>query len=96
MIESGDIDGGSAHTPECEWFKDTEGEICTCGGRPDRLVPEENRKRIDAMTREELCRMWRHAPIGHALLQEHSGTYFARVLQRKGGFSPKISKSIGL
>lgn len=52
---------------------------------------------IDAMSREELARLWRQAPIGHPLLAGSTGKYFKHVFfERHGGFTPALSKRIGL
>lgn len=58
------------------------------------MTPEQKAE-IDAMTRYELCRLWRFTPIGNPLLQDEAGTYFATRLRELGGFSPEISKSLG-
>ena len=50
---------------------------------------------IDAMSRYELCRIWRFAKIGDPLLQNETGEYFKKRLDELGGFSPEISKSLG-
>jgi hypothetical protein len=61
----------------------------------DKLA--EGKKRIDEMSREAMCRLWRFAPAGHPYfksgtpLQEH----FDKRFKELGGFSPQISKSIG-
>jgi len=50
---------------------------------------------IDAMSREELARLWRQAPIGHPLLADGTGKYFKHVFfERHGGFTPALSKRI--
>lgn len=55
------------------------------------------KKKIDAMTREEMCRLWRFAPSGHpCFLTGTSVTdYFKERFDSLGGFSPGISKRIG-
>lgn len=58
------------------------------------LTPE-IKAEIDAMTREEMCRVWRFAPVGDPRLQSEAGDYFAKRLGDLGGFSPEISKKIG-
>lgn len=53
---------------------------------------------IDAMSREDMCRLWRFAPSGHPCFitgTELTG-YFQKKFDRLGGFSPEISKKIGL
>jgi len=39
--------------------------------------------------------MWRFAKSGEPLLQGNTGKYFAEVLEKKGGFTPEISKHLG-
>jgi hypothetical protein len=58
---------------------------------------EEHKKKIDQMSREQLCRLWRFAPSGHPYFV--SGTelqeYFDKRFRESGGFTPQISKKIG-
>jgi len=58
-------------------------------------MTEEEKKRIDAMSQYELCKMWRFAKCGASLLQGDTGKYFAERLKEKGGFTPEISKYLG-
>ena len=58
-------------------------------------MTSEQKAEIDTMTRLEMCQLWRFAAIGHPLLQDEAGTYFATRLRELGGFSPEISKSLG-
>lgn len=58
------------------------------------MTPEQ-KARIDAMSRIEMCRLWRFAESGHELLRGKTGDYFAERLTELGGFSPEISKLIG-
>ena len=58
-------------------------------------MTEEQKNRIDNMSREDMCIKWRFAPVGDLLFQGDTGDYFSKVLKEKGGFSPKISKEIG-
>jgi hypothetical protein len=55
----------------------------------------EQKAAIDAMSRYELCRMWRFAKTGNPLLQSETGDYFAARLKELGGFNAEISKSLG-
>ena len=57
-------------------------------------VPQEEKDAIDAMSRYEMCRMWRFAKSGEPLLQGMAGGYFAKRLMSLGGVSPEISKSL--
>lgn len=52
--------------------------------------------RIDSLTREEMARKWRFAPIGDPMFQGDAGKYFGKRFDELGGFSPEISKKIGL
>jgi len=58
------------------------------------MTPEIKR-RIDAMTREEMARLWRFAPLGDPMFQDDTGDYFRQRFRELGGFSPAISKAIG-
>ena len=52
---------------------------------------------INALTREQMCRLWRHAPSGHRYFNT-SGPYweiFDKRFKELGGFTPEISKKIG-
>ena len=62
-------------------------------GKEESMTPEE-KLRIDNMSQYELCSMWRFAPVGDSLLQGDTGIYFATVLEKKGGFTSKISKDL--
>lgn len=69
----------------------------TCGQCRGLLaVPEDLKARIDGMSQYDLCRMWRFAKSGNILLQGETGKYFESRLKAKGGFTPEISKAIGL
>jgi len=52
---------------------------------------------IDAMSREEICRLWGFAPAGHPCFT--TGTpikdHFKKRFDSLGGFSLEISKRIG-
>ena len=51
---------------------------------------------IDVMSREEMARRWRFAPVGDPMFQGEVGDYFKeRFFGELGGFSPEISKKIG-
>lgn len=58
-------------------------------------MTDDQKAAIDAMTRFELCRHWRYAPLGDPLLQGDTGAYFKSRMDGFGGFSPEISKAIG-
>jgi len=50
---------------------------------------------IDALSRLEMARKWRFAPIGDPMFQPPAGEYFKQRFAELGGFSPEISKAIG-
>jgi zona occludens toxin (predicted ATPase) len=58
-------------------------------------MTDEMKQRIDAMTREEMARQWRFAPMGDPMFQGETGDYFGQRFRELGGFSPAISKDIG-
>ena len=59
-------------------------------------MTEEEKKKIDEMSQYEMCYMWRFAKSDEPLLQGETGIYFKKVLfEKKGGFTPTISKSLG-
>lgn len=57
-------------------------------------MTKEMKARIDAMSREEMARAWRFAPLGDPLFFDDTGEYFAERFEKLGGFSPEISKRI--
>lgn len=59
------------------------------------MIDPKMKARIDAMSQEELCRMWRFAPAGTPMLAGEAGDYFGERLKEKGGFTPEISKRLG-
>jgi hypothetical protein len=64
------------------------------------MTPEqiaEHKAKIDAMTREDMCRLWRFAPAGHPyfVIGTEIAEYFEKRFQEIGRFSPEISKKIG-
>lgn len=50
---------------------------------------------IDAMTQEQMARLWRFASAGSPYFQGVVGKYFVKVFKEKGGFTPEISKRLG-
>ncbi len=54
--------------------------------------------RINSMSREEMARLWRFAPSGHPYFDTTLPYYeiFRKRFDELGGFSPAISKAIGL
>jgi hypothetical protein len=63
------------------------------GVRPE--LTAEQKAEIDAMNREQMCRLWRFEPIGSPLFQGARGDYFKTRFDALGGFSPELSKLIG-
>jgi hypothetical protein len=58
---------------------------------------EQNLREIDAMTQEEIARLWRFAPSGHPAFVSGS-LENKRITERfaqLGGMTPEISKRIG-
>lgn len=60
------------------------------------MIPEDVKHYIDSLSREDIARLWRFAPAGHPLFQGEVGEYFKERFLSLGGFSPEISKEIGL
>lgn len=58
-------------------------------------MTDEQKAKIDSMSRLELARMWRFAPIGDPLLAGEAGDYFAKRFNNLGGMNSQISKQIG-
>ena len=52
---------------------------------------------INGLSRYEMCRLTRFAPIGHKYFDTSKPYYefFKKRFQELGGFSPEISKSLG-
>jgi len=59
------------------------------------VIRNEMKKKIDLMSQEEMCRLWRFAPSGHPYFCGEAGDYFKMKMKEKGGFTPEISKKIG-
>lgn len=52
---------------------------------------------IDKMTHEEMCNIWRFSESGNRYLEGIVGDYFQdRLFNHFGGFTPEISKKIGI
>jgi len=58
---------------------------------------QEWKDKIDAMSQEDMARLWRFAPSGHPcfIMDTPVTEYFAKRFEKLGGFNPKISKKIG-
>lgn len=67
--------------------------------QPIGALTPELKAQIDAMSRTEMCRLWRFAPAGHPCLTGlepgTAGHYFSQRLKSLGGFSSEISKQLG-
>ena len=58
-------------------------------------LSKEIKAKIDSMTREEMARAWRFAPLGDPMFLGETGEYFRKRFNELGGFSEEISKKIG-
>lgn len=59
------------------------------------VMTDSQKATIDAMTRFQMCSLWRRAPSGHPYLQGACGEYFSnRLFKELGGFTPEISKAL--
>ena len=59
-------------------------------------MTEQDKHRIDSMTREQMARIWRFSPVGSWPFNEReSGDYFTNRFKKLGGWSPELSKQIG-
>ncbi len=58
---------------------------------------KEWKDKIDAMSREQMCRLWRFAPSGHPcfVIGNDITEHFEKRFQKLGGFSVAISKKLG-
>ena len=68
-----------------------------CEAPMDRAVDPAEVAKINAMTREAMCRLWRNAPAGHPYFDTTKPYYaiFKARFDELGGFSRAISKKIG-
>jgi len=57
----------------------------------------ETREKIDALSHEAMARLWRFAPLGHQyFVYGPVFDYFEKRFNELGGWTPEISKRIGL
>jgi len=58
---------------------------------------EEEIAKINSMSRLEVCKLWRFAPVGHRYfdITNPLHTVFEARFKELGGFTPEISKQIG-
>ena len=55
--------------------------------------------KINAMTHEEMCYLWRFSPTGHPYFdttKPYAEVFEERLFKHFGGFTPEISKKMGL
>lgn len=59
---------------------------------------EAEKAKIDKMDRHAMCQLWRFAPAGHPYFDRTKPfwEHFEKRFTALGGFSPAISKAIGL
>ena len=58
---------------------------------------EKAKKVIDGMSQMQMASLWRFAPIGHPYFSNRDlSQYFQDRFKNLGGFTPEISKSIGV
>ncbi len=58
-------------------------------------MTDQEKQQIDNMSQYEMAYMWRFSVSGEPLLQGDTGDYFSEIFQKKGGFTPEISKTLG-
>lgn len=76
-------------------------EICEDIHRRKKAMDENEiqkwKAKIDAMSQEDMARLWRFAPVGHPVFVRDSKLYdyFNDRFQSLGGMTPEISKKLG-
>jgi|GEM_PF-1220278 len=77
-------------------FKDSEITVMEEEGAISDEEIENWKKEIDKMSRVEMARLKRFAPVGHPVFREGTELpdYFERRFKELGGMSPEISKQI--
>ena len=64
---------------------------------PIAKLTDQMRKRIDSMSHEDMAHRWRFAPAGDPLFKRGEVfDYFDARFKALGGFTPELSKKIGL
>lgn len=58
------------------------------------MTPEQ-KKQIESMSHEEICKLWRFGDSKNPLVQGYAGEYLFERLKNLGGFTPEISKILG-
>lgn len=58
-------------------------------------VAPEVKASIDALSREQMARIWRFSPLGEFPYLDKAGDYFKQRFEELGGWSPELSKKIG-
>lgn len=66
----------------------------------DKLTKDQQAEidKINSMDHESMCSLWRFAPAGHSYFdttKPYHEIFRKRLFDHFGGFTPKISKSIG-
>lgn len=63
----------------------------------DEFKEQEIEKEINNLSRYEMCRLTRFAPVGHKYFDSSKpyNKYFQKRFKELGGFSPEISKALG-
>lgn len=61
------------------------------------MIDQKTKDEIDALTHEDMCRLWRFAEPGHKYFISGSleYDYFKEKFKQYGGMTPEISKKIG-
>ena len=60
-------------------------------------VSQEDKDHIDSLSRLDLCRLYRFAPIGHRYMDisNPASEYFLKKFKESGGFTSEISIQLG-
>ena len=64
-----------------------------------KISYEKEIEKINEMTHYDMCDLWRNAPLGHPWFDNtlpYHAIFKDRLFHHFGGFTPEISKSIGL
>lgn len=60
-----------------------------------KVMSEEEKAKIDAMSHEELARIWRFSPLGCFPFLGEAWDYYVKRFDDMGGMTVEISKRIG-
>lgn len=58
-------------------------------------MTKKQKEEIDSMTQLQLCSKWRFSKPGDPIFIGETGDYFRKVMDKKGGMTPQISKQLG-